>query len=114
MAGDRHHLFLVYAAGNFIEATDDTPYLQIGELKYGKPILDRIAGFGMPLAEAERQLALSPVLRCHRSYLVRLPAIESAQGNAQGCELRLRDVPDVIPVSRSRVAALREAWKSNN
>ncbi|MCB1555012.1 MAG: LytTR family transcriptional regulator DNA-binding domain-containing protein [Xanthomonadales bacterium] len=68
----------------------------------------------MPLAEAERQLALSPVLRCHRSYLVRLPAIESAQGNAQGCELRLRDVPDVIPVSRSRVAALREAWKSNN
>ena len=34
-------LFMIYAAGNFIEATSDTPYLQIGEHKYGKPILDR-------------------------------------------------------------------------
>ena len=34
-------LFQVYSAGNFIEATVDTPYLQIGEHKYGKPILDR-------------------------------------------------------------------------
>jgi len=34
-------LFQIYAAGNFIEATPDTPFLQIGETKYGKPILDR-------------------------------------------------------------------------
>lgn len=34
-------LFMVYSAGNFMEATPDTPYLQIGEHKYGKPILDR-------------------------------------------------------------------------
>jgi putative proteasome-type protease len=39
--GDRMRLFMLYAAGNFIEATADTPYLQIGEHKYGKPILDR-------------------------------------------------------------------------
>jgi putative proteasome-type protease len=39
-AGPR--LFLVYAAGNFIEATDDTPFFQIGSHKYGKPILDRV------------------------------------------------------------------------
>ena len=39
--GDRLRLFMIYAAGNFIEATADTPYLQIGEHKYGKPILDR-------------------------------------------------------------------------
>lgn len=37
----RLRLFMVYDAGNFIEATADTPYLQIGEHKYGKPILDR-------------------------------------------------------------------------
>lgn len=46
MAGQRKggelRLFLVYTAGNFIEAYDDTPYLQIGEHKYGKPILDRV------------------------------------------------------------------------
>jgi putative proteasome-type protease len=34
-------LFHIYAAGNFISATEDTPYFQIGEVKYGKPILDR-------------------------------------------------------------------------
>ena len=37
----RLRLFMIYSAGNFIEATADTPYLQIGEHKYGKPILDR-------------------------------------------------------------------------
>jgi putative proteasome-type protease len=37
--------FMVYAAGNFIEATDDTPYLQIGEHKYGKPVLDRAVSY---------------------------------------------------------------------
>lgn len=40
--GEVPRLFHVYAAGNFIEATADTPYLQIGESKYGKPILDRV------------------------------------------------------------------------
>lgn len=40
--GERPRLFNIYAAGNFVEATPDTPYFQIGESKYGKPILDRI------------------------------------------------------------------------
>jgi putative proteasome-type protease len=39
--GERPRLFMVYSAGNFIECTIDTPYLQIGEHKYGKPVLDR-------------------------------------------------------------------------
>jgi putative proteasome-type protease len=42
VAGRRMRLFQVYSAGNFIEASDDTPYIQIGEAKYGKPILDRV------------------------------------------------------------------------
>jgi putative proteasome-type protease len=40
--GGKHRLYLVYSAGNFIEATRDTPFFQIGEHKYGKPILDRV------------------------------------------------------------------------
>lgn len=40
--GDRQRLFLVYAEGNFIESSADTPYFQIGESKYGKPIIDRV------------------------------------------------------------------------
>lgn len=41
-AGGAHRLFHVYTAGNFIEATPETPYFQIGEHKYGKPIIDRV------------------------------------------------------------------------
>lgn len=41
-AGGVPRLFMVYAAGNFIEATEDSPYFQLGEHKYGKPILDRV------------------------------------------------------------------------
>jgi putative proteasome-type protease len=40
--GGNLRLFEIYAAGNFIEATDDTPYFQIGEVKYGKPVIDRV------------------------------------------------------------------------
>ena len=50
--GGRLRLFMVYAAGNFIEATADTPYLQIGEHKYGKPILDRSVTDATGLEEA--------------------------------------------------------------
>jgi putative proteasome-type protease len=42
IAGEEPRLFMVYSEGNFIEATPETPYLQIGEVKYGKPILDRV------------------------------------------------------------------------
>lgn len=47
-------LFLVYSPGNFIEATRETPYFQIGESKYGKPILDRVITPATPLAEAAK------------------------------------------------------------
>jgi len=45
-------LFLVYEAGNFIECQTDVPFLQIGETKYGRPILDRVIRYTTPLAEA--------------------------------------------------------------
>jgi len=45
-------LYMVYDAGNAIQCHPDTPYLQIGEFKYGKPILDRALDFGTPLNEA--------------------------------------------------------------
>src|SRR5215211_8403462 len=45
-------LFMIYAAGNFIECTTDTPYLQIGEHKYGKPVLDRAIGHGTDIYDA--------------------------------------------------------------
>ena len=57
--GGRMRLFLIYPEGNFIEATADTPYLQIGEHKYGKPILDRVVRPETPLPEAKKAVLLS-------------------------------------------------------
>jgi putative proteasome-type protease len=42
IAGERMRLYMIYSEGNFIEATEVTPYFQIGETKYGKPVIDRI------------------------------------------------------------------------
>lgn len=52
--GEEIQLYNVYPQGNFICATIDTPYFQIGESKYGKPILDRALHYTMPLADALR------------------------------------------------------------
>ncbi len=52
--GEAMRLFQVYSAGNFIEATPETPYFQIGESKYGKPVLDRVITPETPLDEAAK------------------------------------------------------------
>ncbi len=54
IAGEGMRLFQVYSAGNFIEATPETPYFQIGESKYGKPVLDRVITPSTPLEEAAK------------------------------------------------------------
>jgi putative proteasome-type protease len=59
IGNERSRLFNIYAAGNFIEATPDTPFFQIGEHKYGKPILDRVARTEMELGEAAKMVLLS-------------------------------------------------------
>lgn len=59
IGSERPRLFHIYAAGNFIEATPDTPFFQIGEHKYGKPILDRVARSDMELGEAAKMVLLS-------------------------------------------------------
>lgn len=50
--GRRLRLFMIYSAGNFIEATSDTPFLQIGEHKYGKPVLDRAVKYEIEIYDA--------------------------------------------------------------
>lgn len=60
------------------------------------------------LAEIERQLAHTPVARCHRSYLVALDAIVGITGNAQGYRLSLDGISETIPVSRSQAKVFLE------
>lgn len=57
--GERCRLFQMYAAGNFIESHDENPYFQIGESKYGKPIIDRVTSPSTPLDEAAKCALIS-------------------------------------------------------
>ena len=57
--GERPRMFNIYSAGNFIEATPETCYFQIGESKYGKPILDRVITFDTPLNLATKCALIS-------------------------------------------------------
>lgn len=57
--GERCRLFQMYAAGNFIESHDENPYFQIGEAKYGKPIIDRVVTPSTPLDEAAKCALIS-------------------------------------------------------
>lgn len=52
--GEVPRLFYIYSAGNFIESSPDTPYFQIGETKYGKPIIDRVISRSTSLAQAAK------------------------------------------------------------
>jgi len=73
LKGERHRLFLIYPAGNFIEATPETPFLQAGETKYGKPILDRVISYDSSLAEAAKCALLSFDATMRSNLSVALP-----------------------------------------
>src|SRR5262245_14418482 len=57
--GGEPRLFMIYPEGNFIESTDDTPFFQIGETKYGKPIIIRAYDRAMSFAETAKLLLVS-------------------------------------------------------
>jgi putative proteasome-type protease len=57
--GEPVRLFRIYAEGNFVEATADTPYFQTGEAKYGKPILDRVITPATSLSDASKCVLVS-------------------------------------------------------
>jgi putative proteasome-type protease len=71
--GEAPRLFSVYSAGNFIEASPDTTYFQIGESKYGKPIIDRVTRRSMPLSEAAKCALISMDSTIRSNLTVGLP-----------------------------------------
>jgi putative proteasome-type protease len=75
--GDRHGLHLIYPQGNTVMATRETPFLQIGESKYGKPPLDFVGHCGLSLEDAARLCLISQVIT-RRSNLTVGPPFELA------------------------------------
>jgi putative proteasome-type protease len=71
--GEAPRLFSIYAAGNFIEATTDTSYFQIGESKYGKPIIDRVLRRTSSLNEAVKCALVSMDSTIRSNLSVGLP-----------------------------------------
>ncbi|MFO1088811.1 MAG: peptidase [Hyphomicrobiales bacterium] len=111
---ERPRLFNVYAAGNFIEATTDTPFFQIGEHKYGKPILDRVADRTMSLGQAGKLLLLSfdSTLRSNLSVGMPLDIMVYARDSLAADGLRRidRDDPYFKKLSSDWSAALRSSF----
>jgi putative proteasome-type protease len=71
--GEPPRLFSIYSAGNFIEATPETTYFQIGESKYGKPIIDRVLRRSSSLNEAAKCALISMDSTIRSNLSVGLP-----------------------------------------
>jgi len=107
IAGRQHQIYLVYPEGNYIVATLQTPYLQIGELKYGKPILDRIITEELSLEVAAR-CALVSMDSTIRSNVTVGPPIELLIYKADAMKFGQRVV---LQEDNPYLAQLRQAWQ---
>jgi putative proteasome-type protease len=87
--GEPPRLFEVYSEGNFIEATADTCYFQIGESKYGKPVIDRVITRGTSLQEATKCTIVSFDSTMRSNISVGLP-IDLAVYETDGLRLKLQ------------------------
>jgi putative proteasome-type protease len=97
---------LVYPEGNFIEATDDTPYFQIGESKYGKPIIDRVIKPSTPVDEALKCALVSFDSTMRSNLSVGLPLdIALVRPNAMRVTFRHR-----VDVGDAYFGSLRQGW----
>lgn len=111
--GGELRLFQIYPAGNFIEATDDTPFLQIGEHKYGKPILDRVIRPDTTLSEAVKAVLVSmdSTLRSNLSVGMPLDLCVIRAGELKPRQLRIEaDHAGYRQISDRWASSLREAF----
>jgi len=105
--GEEPELYLVYSQGNCIRATRDTPFLQLGETKYGKPILDRTLNYETPL-EAVAKCALLSIDSTMKSNISVGPPINLVMYEANTFvirhQLRLR-------LGDPYLAKMRKLWE---
>jgi putative proteasome-type protease len=106
--GEAPKLFLIYPQGNPLEATPDCPFLQIGETKYGKPILDRAVRYDGTTLEQAAKLALISLDSTMRSNLTVGPPIDLAVYATDELKLtrRLR-----LQADHPQLVAVRTQWE---
>ncbi|MEY8882163.1 peptidase [Donghicola sp. XS_ASV15] len=112
--GGRQRLFHIYAAGNFVEATEDSPYFQIGEHKYGKPIIDRVITRETPLKTAVTAALLSMDSTTRSNLSVGMPLDLTVLRAEEFCVSDHRrieaDDPQFDALSKGWSQALRNAF----
>ena len=104
--GGEMRLFLIYPEGNFIEATEDTPFLQIGEHKYGKPILDRVMKRATSLDDGQKAVLLSMDSTLRSNLSVGMP-LDLCVMAKDACKVTLRRR---IEAGDDSFRAMSEAW----
>jgi putative proteasome-type protease len=114
--GRRMRLFQVYSAGNYIEATQDTPFLQIGEHKYGKPILDRVLNYHTDLYDGVKLCFISMDSTLRSNLTVGMP-IDLAIYRRDALKLDVRrrigdDDPYFRHVRQKWSDSLRQAYQA--
>ncbi len=109
-------LFQIYAAGNFIAATSDTPYFQIGETKYGKPILDRALTYDTSLADGTKLALISMDSTLRSNLSVGLPmdyAVIRKGTCTVSAQRRITEHDPYFDMIRERWStALRDAYRA--
>ena len=112
--GGPMRLFMVYPEGNFIEATEDTPFLQIGEAKYGKPLLDRVIRKTTSIEDAKKAVLLSmdSTVRSNLSVGMPLDLAVVREGDCKVSERRRIEADDAtfVKMSHAWSEALRNAF----
>jgi len=108
LAGRGTGIFVVHPRGDYLHASEQTPYLQIGELKYGKPILDRLISLELSLEDAARVVLLS-MDATMRSNLTVGPPIELLIYDAKTPEASRHMVFDA---EDAYLRELRHGWQA--
>jgi putative proteasome-type protease len=114
--GSVPRLFMIYPEGNFIESTDDTPFFQVGETKYGKPIIVRAYDPAMSFAEAVKLLMVSFDSTLRSNLSVGLPldlTLYEKDTLRVGMQRRIgQDDPYYRKISDGWSVALKDAFKA--
>jgi putative proteasome-type protease len=105
--GERPELYLIYPQGNFIQATKETPFLQVGETKYGKPILDRTITYDTPL-DAMAKCALLSIDSTMKSNISVGPPINLIMYETDSLAIRHKLL---LRLGDPYLAKIRQLWE---
>lgn len=108
--GETPELYMIYSAGNVLRATRDTPYLQIGEIKYGKPILDRTINYETTSLDAATKCALLSMDSTMKSNISVGPPINLIMYEADSLKIEYRRK---LIQGDSYLIDLRHSWEAS-